>query len=94
MKLLEHLRSQRRAPTTHRLGIGPLASAHPNKVTVHQIGPAPSRSSVSKLEDEQPRHHLGRCAIAATTGALGMSLPHGLMRSRDDFFVRQHRICM
>jgi hypothetical protein len=99
VNLLEHLRSERRAPAAHRLGIGHLAGTHAGKVPIYQIGPHLAFKRLvapvaDVLEDQQPQHRLSRCTTAAATAALGVSLPQGLIHNRHDLFVRQHLVRM
>jgi hypothetical protein len=97
VNLLEHLRSKRRAPAAHRLGVRNLATAHAGKVPVHQVGPHLAFQYLvtpvaDMLEDQQTQHHLRRCTAPAPAAALGMSFRQGLVYGCDNVLVRQNRV--
>ena len=97
MNLLDHLGPHRQAPTAHGLCIGRLAGADPGEVAVHQIGAHLALEHLvapvaDVLEDQQPQHHLGRCASPAAAAALGMPSRQSLVHRRDNVLVREHRV--
>src|SRR5438270_2519282 len=99
VNLLDRVRIHSQAPTSHRLGIRRLAAAHTGEVAVNQVGAHLALQHViapvaNVLEDQQPQHHLGRCARPTTTAAPGMSSRECLVHRTYDLLIRENPISM